>query len=424
MFVGSQRVTARVPGLEDARDPGPQAVVWQAANVAAVDSVDAGYARYGDVIPCALGQNDRAWRPPGPLTGYPPGLTVASLADQAQQWLAYRLVRAPDVVLRATTVRRPVVVDGQRLDARTQHALTIIARAGRPPLDELMVVDARAEYARMPQVFEDPPVSIPRIEDGSIPGPGGRLPIRIYGPRAGDEVLPVLVYFHGGGGVIGSIETHDGLCRILARAVDCLVVSVDYRLGPEHPFPAAPEDALMAYRWVVRNAEGLHADPARVAVGGDSMGGCLSAVVCQLARDSGREQPRAQLLLYPGTDRAATTRSQRLFASGFMLTDSMMKWFTDQYMGGADVHDPRASPLRHPRLDALPPAVVVTAGFDPLRDEGRAYADALREAGGSVRYRCHDGLIHGFAQMTGAVPAARAAVDEAAAELRALLHAS
>lgn len=333
-------------------------------------------------------------------------------------------MRAPDFVIRRTTVRRPVAIDGQRLEPRTQHALAVIALGARAPLDQRAPADARAEYERLPRVLEDPPLSLPRVEDGSIPGPAGQLPIRVYGPRAGHEPLPVLVYYHGGGGVIGSIDTHDGLCRILARELGCLVVSASYRLGPEAPFPAAPEDASFAYRWVVRHADELHADPGRIAVGGDSMGGCLAAVVCQHARDAGWEAPRAQLLLYPGTDRAEVSRSQSLFADGFMLTSSMMAWFTENYLAGADPYDPRASPLRHPRLSDLPPAVVVTAGFDPLRDEGDAYAQALREAGNEVRHRCYDGLIHGFAQMTGAIGAARRAVRESAAELRAIFDAT
>lgn len=350
--------------------------------------------------------------------------TVTSLVERAEEWAAYRILRAPDLVLRHSTVRRPIAVDGQRLEPRTQHALAVLARGGRPPLDQMMVVDARIEYERMPRVFEDPPLPLPRVEDGSIPGPGGRLPIRIYGPRAGNQVLPVLVYFHGGGGVIGSIDTHDGLCRILAREADCLVVSVGYRLGPEHPFPAAPEDALVAFRWALRHATELHGDPRRIAVGGDSMGGCLAAVVCQLARDAGRERPCAQWLLYPGLDRSTTTRSMELFADGFMLTASMLNWFMDHYLGGADPRDPRASPALHPRLDDLPPTVLVTAGFDPLRDEGHAYADALAGAGVEVRRRCHDGLIHGFAQMTGVVGVARRALVDAAAELRAIFGAT
>ena len=279
----------------------------------------------------------------------------------------------------------------------------------------------------MPAAFEDPPSSpSPRVRHDAIAGPAGSLPIRIYhGGDARPEPRPLVVYYHGGGGVIGDLDTHDGLCRMLAAALEGVVVSVGYRLGPEHPFPAAPDDALAAFREVVRRAPALGGDPRRVVVGGDSMGGCLAAAVCQLARDRfpGEPGPVAQWMLYPATDRVAHGESRRLYADGFLLTERMLAWFMERYLGGADPHDPRVSPLRHPDLRGLPPAVLVTAGFDPLLDEGRAYADALAAAGVEVRYRCHEGLVHGFAQMTGAVPAARRAVLDAVDELRGLLRA-
>jgi len=349
---------------------------------------------------------------------------MVSLSERVQQWFGYRLARAPGILIRRTTARNPIVLDGQRLEARTQNALAILARSGRPPLEERSVRSARCEYINFPLIFEDPPRALARVEDRTIPGPGGELPIRLYRPRLGGDPMPILVYFHGGGGVIGDIETHDGLCRILAHAGDSLVLSVEYRLGPEDPFPAAPDDALAAFLWTARHASELHCDPSRIAVGGDSMGGNLAAVVSQLARDAGHERPCAQLLLYPGTDRGEPTRSQRLFAEGFLLTDATLEWFLRLYLGGADHRDPRVSPLRHPNLGELPPTVLVTAGFDPLRDEGKAYADALAEAGVEVRYRCHEGLIHGFAQMTGAVGAAHRAVLDAVVELRAIFDAT
>lgn len=346
---------------------------------------------------------------------------MKALAERAESWLARHLARVPAQVVERLTARRPVVLDGQRLDPRTQHALFLLAAARRPPLDRLPVERARHEYARFPRIFEDRPVTLPRIVDATIPGPAGPLAIRVYDPVAGERPLPVLIYFHGGGGVIGSVDTHDGLCRSIARALGGLVVSVDYRLGPEHPFPAAPDDAWAAFREIQQQARALGGDPRRIAVGGDSMGGCLAAVVCQLERDAGRPGPCAQWLLYPATDRIDHTASRRLFAEGFLLTEDMLEWFMGHYLGAADRHDPRVSPLRHPRLDGLPPAVLVTAGFDPLRDEGRAYAEALRAAGGAVRYHCHEGLVHGFAQMTGAVEPARRAVLDAVGELRAIV---
>lgn len=346
---------------------------------------------------------------------------MTDLFERFETRLAYHLARAPELLVGRVTARHPIAVAGQRLDARTQHALVLLERAGRPPLEQQPVDQARREYARFPRIFEDPAPSLPRVEDDAIAGPEGPVPIRIYAGQAGasGEPRPVLVYYHGGGGVIGSIETHDGLCRWLALELDALIVSVEYRMGPEHPFPAAPLDAWAAFREVVGRAAALGGDPRRVAVGGDSMGGCLAAVVCQLARDAGEPMPCAQWLLYPATDRIAHTASRELFARGFLLTDPLLEWFMGHYLGAADRSDPRVSPLRHPELRGLPPAVVVTAGFDPLRDEGRAYADALAAAGVAVRYRCQEGLIHGFVQMTGAVPAARRAMSEAAAGLRA-----
>jgi acetyl esterase len=341
--------------------------------------------------------------------------------ERAQTRLAYHLARAPEPIVEHLTARRPIAVAGQRLEPRTQHALALLARAGRPSLERLSVARARREYARFPLIFDDPPRSLPRVEDDAVPGPAGPVPIRIYGPvaRGRGEPRPILIYYHGGGGVIGDLDTHDGVCRWLTSELDAIVVAVGYRLGPEHPFPAGPDDALAAYRDVARRAAALGGDPRRIAVGGDSMGGCLAAVVCQRVRDAGEPGPSAQWLIYPPTDSFASGPSLRLFAHGFLLTKPLMTWFMDHYVGGADRHDPSVSPLLHPDLRGLPPAVVVTAGFDPLRDEGRAYADALAAAGVRVRYRCHEGLVHGFVHMTGAVPAARRAMRQAMDELQA-----
>ncbi len=350
---------------------------------------------------------------------------MTSLAQRAETWLAHRLARVPDSIIQRTTVREPIVVQGQTLELRTQHALALLRRGGSTPLDGMMVMDARREYGRFPKIFQDSPPELPHVTDGMVPSASGHIPVRVYRPVSDDRVLPVLVYYHGGGGVIGSIETHDEVCRLLARAIECVVVSVEYRLAPEAPFPAAPEDAFLAYRWALRHASTFHGDHRRVAVGGDSMGGNLAAVVCQLARDAGRGTPPCgQLLVYPSTDRVEPRESHRLFGKNFLLTASMLAWFTEHYVAGADRHDSRISPLRHPDLSGLPPAVVVTAGFDPLRDEGQAYAEALEAAGVRTRYRCQQGLIHGFVQMTGAIPAARRAVVQAAGELRAIFDAA
>jgi acetyl esterase len=233
----------------------------------------------------------------------------------------------------------------------------------------------------------------------------------------------VLVYYHGGGWVIGSIESHDGLCARLATDARCTVVSVDYRMAPEHPFPAAVDDATDAFRWARGHALELEGDPTRVAVGGDSAGGNLAAVVSQQCAEGGEPGPSLQLLIYPATDLSRQSPSYTTYGEGFYLTRARMEWFKDIYIPVEERADVRASPLRSKALSRQPPALVITAGFDPLCDEGRAYADALEAAGVAVTYKNYQGLIHGFASMVGLVPAARAAYDDFVETFRNLLHA-
>jgi acetyl esterase len=232
----------------------------------------------------------------------------------------------------------------------------------------------------------------------SIPGPGGPITARHYRPdnAAG---APLLVYYHGGGFVVGDLDTHDSVCRRICRDAVVHVLSVDYRLAPEHKAPAASDDAFAAYRWALDHAGDLGADPARVAVGGDSAGGNLAALVSQRARNEGTRLPVLQVLLYPVTNYSGETRSQTLFAEGFFLTKRDMDWFRVNYLDGADVDaaDARVSPLLADDLSGLPPAVVATAGFDPLRDEGNRYAVAMRAAGVPVDLREFRSLMHGFA---------------------------
>jgi acetyl esterase len=218
--------------------------------------------------------------------------------------------------------------------------------------------------------------------------------------------------------VIGSIATHDRLCRRLARSGQTKIVSVDYRLAPESPFPAAVDDAHAAFAWTIAHARELEADPRRVAVGGDSMGGNLAAQVCLRARDRGERAPVFQLLLYPVVDFAARTRSSRSFAEGPLLTARLREWFHRQYLGGIDAADPAVSPLRQGDLSRLPSTFIATLACDPLRDEGQAYADRLQRAGVDVRSHCYAGLAHGCFNMTGAVTAAREALEDVARELR------
>jgi acetyl esterase len=263
------------------------------------------------------------------------------------------------------------------------------------------------------------------VRDVEIDGAAGPLRARHYRPADADASArpPLLVFFHGGGFVVGDLETHDEPCRLLCRHAEVHVLSVDYRLAPEHPFPAAVDDALAAFRWAVAHAAQLGADGHRVAVGGDSAGGNLSAVCAQLAARDGGAAPALQLLIYPATDLTdARAPSGRLFADGFYLTENDRQWFTRQYFSGSHGHatDPRASPVLAGPLSGLAPAVIVTAGFDPLRDEGEAYGLALREAGVPVVLVRVPELIHGFMNMT-MIPAARDAMLRLSGLFRASL---
>jgi acetyl esterase len=345
-------------------------------------------------------------------------VSVAALRDRAEQWIAARLLRAPQVVRHWPARRRPIDLDGCRLDADVQFMLELLAASGRPPTETLPLAEARRQMRALAVIAGGPHIDLPHVEDRNIAGPSGPLAVRLYRPTLHGATAPALTFFHGGGGVIGDLDSHDALCRLLAAWGQCVVVSVDYRLAPEHPFPAAVDDALAAFYWVVEHAEHLRVDPRRVAVGGDSMGGCLAAVVAHAARDGGGPRPCFQLLIYPSTDRAGETRSRLLFANGFFLTESLLAWFVEHYTGGADPADPQISPLRATDFRELAPAFVATAGFDPLRDEGQAYAERLREAGVSSEHHCHTSLVHGYVQMGSAVEAATAAMADIAAALR------
>jgi len=279
-----------------------------------------------------------------------------------------------------------------------------------PPLPEL-----RQQLRTMVTLMDEPAPALARIEDIRIPGPAGNIPARLYAAGAGAPV-PCVAYFHGGGWVQGDLETHHGLCARLAKHAGALVVAIDYRLAPENKFPAAVEDCVAAYRWLRAHARELGGDPARVAVAGDSAGGNLSAVVSQLTAPSA---PACQALIYPAVDFSYDTESHRAFENGHVIPRDRVQWYSEQYLrDDRDKADLRASPLRAPSLAGQPPAFIVTAGFDPLRDEGKAYADKLRAAGVDVVYREYPGQIHAFVSLTKAIPQGMAATLEVAEYLR------
>ncbi len=279
--------------------------------------------------------------------------------------------------------------------------------------------EMRANVERFSGLLPRRPVQIAGTRDLTLPGPAGDLAARVYTPL-GDGPFGALVFFHGGGFVAYGIETHDQVCRELCAGARCVVVSVAYRLAPETPFPGAVEDAEAAVRWVHDHARELGADPARLAVAGDSAGASLSIAVTLRLRDEGGPTLAAQLLIYPATDLTSMdTPSHRENGEGYFLTRERLQFFGSAYLAQAqDALNPLASPLLAPDLNGLPPALVLTAEYDPLRDEGHAYAERLREAGVPTEYRPGPGLIHGFANLTGILPEAAAIMDEAAAWLR------
>lgn len=300
------------------------------------------------------------------------------------------------------------------LDSQIADLLTLFAKG--QPLESYDPPTARALYRALGEGVPLPPVG--SVEPSVIPGPAGDMPVRIYRPIA-QGPLPTIVMFHGGGWVVGDLDTHEDQARNLSTICDAVVVAVDYRLAPEHPYPAAYDDAVAAARWVSDNAATLGGD-GRVAVAGDSAGGNLSAAVAQAFRTEGRELV-GQLLIYPATDMTSGYPSYAENGHGYFLELPTMKWFSDHYVGDADRSDPRLSPIKG-SLEGLAPAVVVTAEFDPLRDEGIAYAKALESSGVPTTYHHCDGLIHGFFAMGHHSQAAQRAIEETCALFRTVLH--
>ena len=305
------------------------------------------------------------------------------------------------------------------IDPEARAYLEATAALGLPTLAEQGPVEARRHNHDRAPSLAGQVEHVALVEDGTLPGPAGLIPFRRYSP-APARTLPVLLYVHGGGWVYGDLDTHDSVCRALARRTECVVLALDYRLAPENPFPAAVDDAWAGLEWVHRHATEIGADPERIALGGDSAGGNLAAVLALRARDRGGPRLAAQVLIYPVTDCDLNTTSYREAATGYGLTSESMAWFWDQYIAEAKRRThPDASPMRAQHHRGLAPAMVITCELDPLASEGVAYADALKAAGGRVEHIHEPGMIHGYIRMNGVVSRAGKSWDEIGRFLRA-----
>ncbi|ANS74533.1 lipase [Paenibacillus yonginensis] len=301
------------------------------------------------------------------------------------------------------------------LDPQVQVVLENISKQGIPPLHTLSVENARKVNLSF---GAGQPLQVWKVEDLQIPGNLQSVPVRIYKPQR-ETPLPVIVYYHGGGWVVGNLDAADVLCRELANRVNSIVVSVDYRLAPDHKFPAAVEDAYAALTWVAQNTSAIGADPYRIAVGGDSAGGNLAAVVAMMARDNGANFVKFQLLFNPVTHYSFDTQSYKENGEGFGLTADTMRWFWNNYLANdQDGLHPYASPLLAADLAGLPPALILTAEYDPLRDEGEAFAEKLRAAGVPVEMKRYEGMAHGFILQTGIYDRGREALQHAVRALQ------
>lgn len=305
------------------------------------------------------------------------------------------------------------------VDPQMQAVLERAAQSGLPPYHSVSAVEARRLYKATRAALSPPVPEVAAVRDLATDGPAGPIALRLYRGlgTAADAPLPLLVYFHGGGWTIGDLDTHDIVCRTLANKARCAVVAVDYRMGPEHRFPAAVDDCVAATRWVAGQGAALGIDAARIAVGGDSAGGNLATVVAITLRDAGGPPLAFQALAYPATDQRMDSASHTKFGEGYLLTRKNMLWFRDNYLAPGDYDDWRASPIRAADLAHLPPAHIIIAGYDPLLDEGRAYSDRLVAAGVPVVYECFEGMAHGFLTMGGALAAANHALYRLAQSL-------
>lgn len=343
-----------------------------------------------------------------------------------RQGLGTRLVAGvlalPDPIMDRVIGQPPIVRDGRVLNRSLQALLVLGERTGLTNSETVGDVAERRAGLRRSAMLAMPRRTGLHVVDRRVPGPAGDIPIRIYRRYGLPESAPAIVYLHGGGWVTGDLDTHDGSCRLLADESECIVVAVDYRLAPEHPFPAAVDDAVAAYRWVHEHAGELSIEPGRVGVMGDSAGGNLAAVIAQVTRDTDVPAPTAQCLVYPATDAHFREPSHQLFADGFFLTREGMEWFRAQYLPDeSDWDSPLAAPIEQTDLSGLAPALVVTAGFDPLRDEGRRYAERMSDAGVLTRYRCYDDMVHGFFGM-GILPGGMSMATEICLGMGDLMH--
>ena len=303
------------------------------------------------------------------------------------------------------------------LDPQVQIILQQETERGLPPYNELSPLEARQQMLSLsPPV--DPELSVRKVDDLRISGPLNEIPIRLYYPE-GTSPYPVIVYFHGGGWVIGNLETHNAICHALAKTSGCLVAAVDYRLAPEHRYPAAIEDAYAATSWICKNAGRIQADPLRMAVMGESAGGALATVVSMMARDQDDRRIALQVLVYPVTDNNFNTSSYLNYGEGYSLTRDLMIWFWNHYLGNKEnAGQPYASPLRAENLSNLPDALILTAEYDPLCDEGESYAKKLQESGVNVTLTRYDGMIHGFFRMTSKLDKAKGALTQVTDEIK------
>lgn len=335
------------------------------------------------------------------------------MKEQIQRGMLKLFAKLPDAWLIKMGGGKQIEMGGRKLDP-LMHLLWAEGKKN-PPMEQFDPVTARGLAAEGFAVLNGPPRPGVEIQPLEVGGAEGKLKARLYRPGNVRRPAPLMVYFHQGGNVIGDLDTGETFCTIVAERARCLVLNVDYRLAPEHKFPAAPEDAVASFRWAREHAEELGADPNAMAVGGDSAGGGLTAVVTHALKKAGEPQPLLQVLIYPWTTATERMASHETYAEAFPLNSTMMDWFAKHYFSNeAERSDLRVSPLNEADFSDLAPAQIITAGFDPISDEGAAYAEKLKQAGTPVAYRCEEHLTHSFAAMTGAVPAARRACEQVA----------